>query len=296
MPAKACARSASWLSASHRALGVAQRQAARAERGFLAVRREQRGFQQAPQRGEVDVFVLHAGEREQVVAAEVAHMFQRRAERADQPIGGALARFAAADQVQLQLFGQRGRERFGGEQGDRQQAHRAVGVGGLRFQRLRRHAALVGAEGDHIFQMTARHATRQFVERGPHREARTQQLHRVEQRAGHGEPRLGGGGHQRLQVGGDVRGQFGRFVAGERAATGRVAGAALDREHHGQGEQGRAVQGERPAARGIAKFISAVGAARARGAEPHRTDGGLAGFPGAAARVSLAGSILARMF
>ena len=134
---------------------------------------------------------------------------------------GALAGFAAADQIQLQLLGQGGGERFGGEQGDRHQPHRAVGIGGVRLQRLRRHAAFVGAEGHHVLQVAARHPTGELVQRGPHRKARAQQLDRVEQRAGHGQARLGGGRHQRLQVRGDVRGQFGRLVAGQGGAAAR---------------------------------------------------------------------------
>jgi hypothetical protein len=86
--------------------------------------------------------------------------------------------------------------------------------------------------------MAARHAAGQFVQRGPHRKTRPQQLHRIEQRAGHGEARLGGSGHQCLQVGRDVAGELGRLVAAQRGAAGGVAGAGLNREHHGQGEQG----------------------------------------------------------
>ncbi len=90
----------------HLAMRVLQCQTARAERGLAAIRTQQRRLQQRPQRGKVDVFVLHAGQREQVVAAQVAHVLQPDAERAHQPVGGQRARLAAADQLDLQLPGQ----------------------------------------------------------------------------------------------------------------------------------------------------------------------------------------------
>ena len=73
------------------------------------------------------MFVLHAGQCQQVVAAEVTYVLQPDAERAHQPVGGTHAGFAATHQLDLQLFGQCLGQFQWRQQAQRQQPHRAVG-------------------------------------------------------------------------------------------------------------------------------------------------------------------------
>ena len=221
----------------HGAVGVAQRQPARAHRGLGLPRGEQGRFQQRPQRRQVGVLVLHAGQREQIVAAEVAQVFEADAQRAHQPVGGGGAGLAAADQLDLQLGG----EFVGGlridQQAERQQPHRAAGVRRRGLQHRRRHHAVVAAEGDHVLQRAARQPARQVVQRGPHREAGAQQFHLVEQRAGQRQSCPGDLRHQAEQVGRHVLGQFGGRIAGQRGRRRRLSGHRFEGQQHRQGVQ-----------------------------------------------------------
>jgi hypothetical protein len=105
------------------------------------------------------------------------------------------------------------------EQAQGQQAHRAIGISGIRLQRLSGHAAFVRAESHDVFQLSARDAARQFVQGRPGRKARAQQFDCIEQGASQCQSGLFHLGHQLVQIFRHQCGQFGRLVAAQGQAS-----------------------------------------------------------------------------
>jgi hypothetical protein len=71
------------------------------------------------------------------------------------------------NQSAFQAIGKLAGQRVGYQQAQRQKAHGAIGVTRIGFERLRGHVALVATERHHVFELPARNAPRQFVQRGP---------------------------------------------------------------------------------------------------------------------------------
>jgi hypothetical protein len=189
------------------------------------------------------VFVLHAGERQEIVAGQVAGVLQAHVEQTHQRIGAHRTRLTAADQLGLQRLPQRVGKRRGREQDDRQQPQRSLREGRIRLQRLHRHAAVAAAEGDHLRELRLRQPASEFLQRRPDRKSGPQQFDQVEQRAGEREPGVGEVGQQANEIVGDVRGQRRCLVAGQGRTGRRGAGDGLEREHQRQGDGGVGLHG-----------------------------------------------------
>ncbi len=184
------------------------------------------------------MFVLHAGERQQVVAAEVARVFEAHAQRAHEEVGGGGAGFAAAHQFHFHARREFRGQVFRRQQHPWHQAHRPACIAGIGHQRLGRHVAFMGAEGHHAARGGhARNAPGQFFQRGEHGETGPEQFDAVEQGAGQGEARGLHAGQQGAQVVGHQGRQRLRLVPGQFQPGGHIARGQFQRQDGGAGDQ-----------------------------------------------------------
>ena len=220
---------------AHLTIGVARQRLRPGIQPSLRIRFQQRGFQQRPQRLQADIGVLHRDHRGEVMQAQIARVFDARAQPVLQRQRGIGHRHAA---VQQQCFELRAHcVRSCALQHEWQYTQASAAQVGIAAQRLRHIAPHIRTEPDH-----ARAAVlpkrglpgrllQQFQRAPMQRPAWAQRFGGIEMRAQQGQVQPAHAVHQGGKVAAEQCGHLARGLRTKRGGFGRLAGAEFKRDH-----------------------------------------------------------------